>query len=214
MKGSKRKREETKDISPNHPSNKKQKGKLLDHSKHLDDVDGQVRFLTKWTEMKFASDQVVAPALTEQQNTFLERLQSIVSKKKLKQWNNKSPMIVIVCLSARRAVSILKELAPSKTRVAKLFAKHMSIEQQESMLQSSTFGIAVGTPHRLLALARGSKGAFSLQRTQYIVFDKHVNPKNYTVYTLPDTAPHAKEFLKDVVRPEMENRQDLRIAFL
>jgi hypothetical protein len=155
------------------------------------------------------------------------RLVLILSQKKLKQWNvPQCPMCIIVCLSARRAVTVLKELARYKLRIAKLFAKHLTVEQQESMLQSTSFPIAVGTPHRLVtlasasAVASGASGtktttpALSLSKTKLIVLDSHVNPKKYTVCTLPDTAPHVQEFLVQLIHPELKRRNDLQIAFL
>merc|ERR1719444_758332 len=74
--------------------------------------------------------------------------------KKLKRWKSEdnSPMIVIICISARRCVSILKGLAPMKIMCGKLFAKHMDLAQQVKMLKESTYGIVVGTPNRLLTL--------------------------------------------------------------
>ena len=199
-------------------STKKRKGGLLDLGRNLEDatIEKQVNFLNKWTETNYYPNQLATcVASTDDDPTcFFDRLKSVVSKKKLKKWNDKSPMVLIVCQSARRAVSILKELAPSKIRVAKLFAKHMTIEEQETLLQGSTFGIGVGTPHRLLTLARGNSAQLSLQRTQLVILDTHVNPKNFAVYTLPDTAPDTQQFLTEIVQPEMKFRKDLRIAFL
>jgi hypothetical protein len=224
-KDSKRKRDqdESEDVeskkSPNKvESTKKRKGGLLDLGRNLEDAttEKQVNFLTKWTETNFYPNQLAScvPSTDDHQTSYFERLKSVVSKKKLKKWNDKSPMVLIVCLSARRAVQILKELAPSKIRVAKLFAKHMTIEEQEKMLHGSTFGIGVGTPHRLLTLARGNSATLSLQNTQLVILDTEPNPKNFCVYTLPDTAPDTLQFLKEIVQPEMKNRKDLRIAFL
>ena len=43
------------------------------------------------------------------------RLRSVVTKKKLKGWKPiGSPMVVVVCISARRAVAVLKELYGTK----------------------------------------------------------------------------------------------------
>jgi hypothetical protein len=232
-KDSKRKRDQQQDESEDvvavskskvESSKKPRKGGLLDLGRNLEDAttEKQINFLTKWTETKFYPNQLASSCNSPSQSTdqnqnqtsFLERFHSVVSKKKLKKWNDKSPMVLIVCVSARRAVSLLKELAPSKIRIAKLFAKHMTIEEQETMLHDSTFGIGVGTPHRLLTLAKGSSAMLSLKKTQLVILDTYVNPKNYSVYTLPDTAPDTQQFLKEIVQPEMKTRKDLRIAFL
>jgi len=142
-----------------------------------------------------------------------KRIQSIISKKKLKRWKeNSSPCVIIVALSARRAVQVLKELAPLNVRAAKLFAKHIPIEEQVKQLQESNFPIAVGTPHRIVALAKN--GALSFEKTLCIALDTSVNDKKFSVYTLPDTVPHTQDLLKEFVHPECINRRDVRVAFV
>jgi hypothetical protein len=145
---------------------------------------------------------------------FQKRLQGIISKKRLKKFNTKggSPCVAIICLSARRAVQLLKELAPFSIRAVKLFAKHMEMKDQIEQLENHSFGFAVGTPHRMLQLAQ--QGALSFEHTQLVVLDTFVNPKQFAVYTLPDTLPHTQELLKDFVLPECQKRRDVRVAFV
>lgn len=146
--------------------------------------------------------------------TFESRLRDCVpSMKQLKTWKHKkSPMVLVVCISARRAVEILKDIKPFKVRAAKLFAKHMQVSQQEEMLNQSPFPMAVGTPHRLQVLCE--QKALSLEHTKLIVLDAHKDAKNFTVCTLPDTAPHCMEFLKDHVLPELRKRpKECKLAF-
>ena len=53
-----------------------------------------------------------------------------VSMKRLKNWKHPaSPMAIIVTLSARRSVELMKGLASLKLPVAKLFAKHFKVAQ-------------------------------------------------------------------------------------
>lgn len=140
--------------------------------------------------------------------TFVSRLQAILpSKKQLKQWKHRqSPMILVLCLSARRAVQILKDVAPIiKTRALKLFAKHITVAQQEQWLQESPHAFAVGTPHRIQILAQ--KRALQLSHTQLIILDAHCDNKQFTVCTLPDTAPQCMQFLRDFVLPEINKRK-------
>jgi hypothetical protein len=128
-------------------------------------------------------------------------------------------MVFIVCISARRAVAVLKELAFLKVRAAKLFAKHMQVDQQRAMLRSAPFGLAIGTPHRILALCQPSDDnqketpALRLDKTQLVVLDSHVNPKGFTVSSLPDTAPACMELLRNHVLPSLSSRKDLKLAF-
>jgi U3-containing 90S pre-ribosomal complex subunit len=125
---------------------------------------------------------------------------------------------VIVCLSARRAVAILKDLSMWKVRVAKLFPKNGSVEEQTKQLSTTAFGIAVGTPHRFLSLCQASrdpkKGYPSLlDKVNLIVLDSEVSNKQYTVCTLPDTAPQCMELLTNFAIPQMMEREDLHLAF-
>lgn len=122
---------------------------------------------------------------------------------------------VVVCVSARRAVQVLKDLAPLKARAAKLFPKNGSISEQLKELADAPFGIAVGTPHRIQSLCKGEDStALTLRHTQLVVFDSHLNDKHFSVLTLPDTATSCVEFLVRTVAPELRQRKDVRIALL
>ena len=214
----------------------------LAHDLEYSTSEVQAKFLTKWMsnqistndndggnndeeKIKFVQNQFMVPNSTSSNkvsdmNSLGERLSNTISKKKFKQWNKKhSPLVLIVCLSARRAVSILKDLSSSdsgsgcnyKFGIAKLFAKHLTVEQQTNMLSNTSYPIAIGTPHRLLALLSTpntenpnlSDTALSLKHTQLVVLDCHPNIKNYTVCTLPDTAPHVKELIQNYIQPQM-----------
>jgi len=130
--------------------------------------------------------------------TFISKFKRTVSSmKRLKKWKvNQSPMVLIVCVSARRAVSILKDVSSLNVRAVKLFAKHMCIEDQTLMLKKNAYGIAVGTPNRLLKLfeTRGSDdcidgtNALSLALTEVVIVDSWEDNKRFTVCTMNDTA--------------------------
>ena len=117
---------------------------------------------------------------------------------------------VIVCISARRATEILKDLAPLKMRMAKLFPKSGSVKEQ---LLTTPFGVAVGTPNRIHALAEKSE-TILLSKTHVVIFDSQISHKAYTVCTLPDTAPDCMRFLVEHVLPQLQVRKDLKLAFL
>lgn len=145
-------------------------------------------------------------------DSLYERLKDGVAIKRMKKWKNtKSPCVVVVCISAKRAVAVLKELSVTKVRAAKLFAKHMNITEQAEQLRSTPFGLAVGTPNRLRALCDG--GDLSFAHTQLVVFDCQVSNKAFTVCTLPDTAPDCMSLLKDFAVPQLKKRKDIRLAF-
>ena len=137
-------------------------------------------------------------------------------------------MVIIVCISARRAVQILKQLSPLNVRAAKLFAKHMDLDEQITMLRTNSFGIAVGTPNRLLKLIESgdtissdsddsdgpaaASGALSLDGTELLVIDNHEDSKAFTVCTMNDTAPDLMQFLHKAVVPQLRKRKTLKIA--
>lgn len=173
----------------------------------------QAKLLSEFSAVRFLPQHISQPKNLDDNAGIVDRIKSIVSKKTLKKWKTKkSPGVIIICLSARRAVQVLKEISPLNVRAAKLFAKHITIEDQVKQLQDAPFGIAVGTPHRILTLLQ--QDALSLEQTQSIVLDTFVNDKKYSVYTLPDTVPHTQELLKDHVYPTSQKRQTLHLAFV
>lgn len=175
-------------------------------------ADEQAKELTKFAGVKLHAGRI---AISDNRDSpsFMKRIQGIVSKKKLKKHNKKgSPLVVVVCISARRAVSVLKELAPFNVRVAKLFPKQGSIEEQATQLQSGSMAMAVCTPHRLLALLKD--GSFSFSATELLVIDTFADKKRFTVASLPDTAPSLGELLNEAIEVESKNGKPLRVALL
>mmetsp|Transcript_7229 Transcript_7229/g.10581 ORF Transcript_7229/g.10581 Transcript_7229/m.10581 type:complete len:263 (+) Transcript_7229:106-894(+) len=190
-------------------------------------ADVQAKFL--WTGLKhyvqlkgesISSDMKIEDfhLRTSNAESLLNRLKDVISIKKLKKWKPiGSPMVIILCISARRSVAVLKELSALKIRAAKLFAKHMSVDQQKDMLKDQSFGMAVGTPNRVRVLCNDEgrgKAPLYLGKTTHIIIDCHVNQKGYTVCTLPDTAPDTMDFLKQKVIPQVKKRRDIKISFL
>jgi hypothetical protein len=149
-------------------------------------------------------------------SALVDQIRSLVSNKKLKKWKHvQSPCVIIVCQSARRAVEILKDVAECKVRIAKLFPKNASVSEQAQQLSTTAFPMAVGTPHRLLQLCRNPSGpSLNLQHTQLVIIDCSLSNKMYTVLTLPDTAKHCAEWLRDFVIPQIQKRNHCRLAFL
>jgi len=209
----KQKEDEEEAPAPTKKKRKRERNPLRDLGVRIQEESNetQAKLLTEFAGVSFHPHQLATTNQTQQ--SFMNRVESIVSKKQLKKWRVKgSPMVVIVCLSARRAVQILKDLAPLRIRAAKLFAKHISVEQQKEQMESGSFGFAVGTPHRILTLARD--GAVSFEQTRLVVLDTCPNAKNFSVYTLPDTVPHTQALLKEFVYPECSRRKDVTVGFV
>lgn len=138
--------------------------------------------------------------------SFVEYIKQHISNKQLKQWSSAtSPAIVIVCISARRAVTVLKQIQSLRIQCAKLFPKNGSIPEQIAQFMNVVPPIVVGTPNRIYSiLQQTSKDIiFSLQHTRLVILDSSMNSKEYTVSTLPDTAPDCMMLLKQYVVPHL-----------
>jgi len=152
------------------------------------------------------------------ENSMAKYLKSgvLTSFKRLKKWKaEKSPMVIIICISALRAVEVLKDISSLNIRAAKLFAKHMNISDQVSMLKNNSYPIAVGTPNRLLKLfdtTEEGKSALSLDQTELIVIDCFEDIKKFTVCTMNDTAPDLMKFILDAVVPQMKKRDNIKFG--
>lgn len=123
---------------------------------------------------------------------------------------------------------MLKELASLKVRAAKLFPKNGSVTEQQNQLAQQGIGLAVGTPHRLLQLAAAESNGIDgddndkkrkqnclslFDRTQLVVLDCELSHKQFTVCTLPDTAPHCMGLIRESILPQLKKRKDCKIAF-
>ncbi|KAH0673362.1 hypothetical protein KY284_024449 [Solanum tuberosum] len=94
------------------------------------------------------------------------------------------PALLVISLSALRSLDLLRELRPltSECRAAKLFSKHMKIEEQASALKNRV-NIASGTPSRIKKLI--DVEALGLSRLAVIVLDMKTDTKGYSLLTLP-----------------------------
>ena len=162
---------------------------------------------------------------------------ALPSNKRLKNWKHShSPMVLVITISARRAVELMKQLSSEiKLPICKLFAKHLKIEEQAELLcngvggnknsnnQSSSNGggnnkkkakyysLAVGTPNRLLKLLQHIEGegggpALRLNHTELIIIDCHTDSKGWNVCTLKDTSSDLMEVLRMGIIPQLEKR--------
>lgn len=93
---------------------------------------------------------------------------------------NGSPYYIILSRSAIRALEIIKNMGNMKKthKVAKLFAKHKKIEDQETYLETHCVKIAVGTPNRILNLISNNK--LHLTKLKHLILDMDKDVKTYT----------------------------------
>ncbi|KAL0392535.1 UNVERIFIED_CONTAM: protein CMSS1 [Sesamum radiatum] len=94
------------------------------------------------------------------------------------------PALLVISSSALRSLELLRELRSltKECHAAKLFSKHMKIEEQVSILKNRV-NIASGTPSRIKKLI--DIEALGLSRLAVIVLDMHTDVKGYSLFTLP-----------------------------
>lgn len=217
---------------------KSPKNLLLEAGKGIADADRDVQSAFLWAAfnhaLKLKGEEIDADKFTAEnfvetrekaeqskyEKSMAKYLKSGVlsSVKRMKKWKvEKSPMVIIVCASALRAVAVLKELSSLNIRAAKLFAKHMNVSDQVAMLEENSYPIAVGTPNRLLKLVQTDKddngeGALSLDFTELIIIDCSEDKKKFTVCTMNDTAPDMMQFIQESVVPQMKKRKTIKFG--
>jgi superfamily II DNA/RNA helicase len=111
-------------------------------------------------------------------DTLLEAANAFSKSKKIKVVPGR-PWVIVLASGAVRCCALLKQLAPLRLEIAKLFAKHMKMTQQRQQLEQRPVKIAVGTPQRVAALLE--EGALSLADLRCIIFDAHLDAKNFSV---------------------------------
>ncbi|ENH71025.1 Protein cms1 [Fusarium oxysporum f. sp. cubense race 1] len=117
-----------------------------------------------------------------------------------------SPHTLIVAGAGLRAADIVRSMRKFQSKensVAKLFAKHMKVEEQVKFLQNHKTGICVGTPARLMDLIDNA-GALSLDNLKRLVVDaSHIDQKKRGVMDMKDTMMPLARFLS---RKEFKDR--------
>ena len=114
------------------------------------------------------------------------------------------PLIVIVTMSAIRATEIVASISNKlNCKIAKLFAKHIKIQEQIEYLNRDVYPIAIGTPHRLHKLLE--LGALSLTKTRIIILDTQVDMKQFSLFTLPGVKEDFALLMEKYVAEEMDH---------
>ncbi|KND92647.1 Protein cms1 [Tolypocladium ophioglossoides CBS 100239] len=116
-----------------------------------------------------------------------------------------SPHTLIVAGAGLRAADIVRatrQFSSKDNIVAKLFAKHMKVDEQVAFLKNTKTGIGVGTPARLMELI--DNGALSLDNLRRLVVDaSHIDQKKRGIIDMKDTMMPLVRFL---VRGEFKDR--------
>ncbi|EPY49605.1 replication regulator [Schizosaccharomyces cryophilus OY26] len=127
---------------------------------------------------------------------------------------NGSPTTLIFCLSALRALDIVKALRKLQTnefKIAKLFGKHIKLDEHNDYCKKNKIGIAVGTPQRILQLTNGS---LNLQNLKFVVLDyTFTDKKSYNIITNNDCKKPVMEFLTHPVLLQRLTDKQTKICF-
>ncbi|XP_024919461.1 protein CMSS1 [Cynoglossus semilaevis] len=109
--------------------------------------------------------------LTHSLSSYLKHICPKWAKIRKQHTDRSSVIVLIVCSSALRAIELIKQMTTFKgdARAVKLFAKHIKIEEQVTLLQNNVTHIGVGTPGRISALIE--KEGLTLGSLKYIVLD-------------------------------------------
>ncbi|KAI3746746.1 hypothetical protein L6452_09185 [Arctium lappa] len=110
----------------------------------------------------------------------------VLCKKQLPGKNSEpgSPALLTISLSALRSLELLRSLKPftRDCHAAKLFAKHLKIEDQVSSLRNHV-NVACGTPSRIKKLI--DMEALGLSRLAVVVLDMHTDVKGFSLFSIP-----------------------------
>ncbi|KAM1797646.1 hypothetical protein ACFX12_031804 [Malus domestica] len=114
-----------------------------------------------------------------------------------------SPAVLIISTSALRAIELLRgfRLLTNECRAAKLFSKHMKVEEQVSLLKNR-INIASGTPNRIKKLI--DIEALGLSRLSVIVLDMHPDVKGYSLITLPQVRDEFWDLYKNYFHDRLQ----------
>ncbi|XP_075398534.1 protein CMSS1 [Tenrec ecaudatus] len=83
----------------------------------------------------------------------------------------KSVLMLIICSSAIRALELIRSMTAFKgdSKVMKLFAKHIKVQEQVKLLEKHVVYLGVGTPGRIKELVK--QGRLDLNPLKFLVFD-------------------------------------------
>ncbi|KAL8611452.1 hypothetical protein ACOMHN_014507 [Nucella lapillus] len=126
-----------------------------------------------------------------------------------------SPLMLVLCSSAIRAVQLNRELKSflgKDCKTAKLFAKHMKLGEQKTFLEKKVCHASIGTPNRVQALLES--GSLKLKQTHAVVLDWNWRDiKLKRMADIPDVRRDLTKLLKEHFVDHIKNTT-CRIAIL
>ncbi|CAI0452202.1 unnamed protein product [Linum tenue] len=121
-----------------------------------------------------------------------------------------NPAVLFISASALRAIDLLRgvRLLTKECHAAKLFSKHMKVEEQVTILKSRV-NFASGTPSRIKKLI--DIEAMGLSRLKVVVVDLQQDVKGYSLLSLPQVREEFWDLYKSHIHPRVL-QGDLRLC--
>ncbi|KAM9089172.1 protein CMSS1 isoform 4-T4 [Megaptera novaeangliae] len=109
--------------------------------------------------------------LTHSLSSYLKEICPKWVKLRKNHSENKSVLMLIICGSAIRALELIRSMTAFKgdSKVMKLFAKHIKVQEQVKLLEKRVVHLGVGTPGRIKELIK--QGGLNLNPLKFLVFD-------------------------------------------
>ncbi|KAM8770140.1 protein CMSS1 isoform 3-T3 [Rhynchonycteris naso] len=109
--------------------------------------------------------------LTHSLSSYLKEICPKWAKLQKNHTEKKSVLMLIICSSAIRALELMRSMTAFRgdSKVMKLFAKHIKVQQQVKLLEKRAVHLAVGTPGRIKELVK--QGGLDLNPLKFLVFD-------------------------------------------
>ncbi|KAI8376043.1 U3-containing 90S pre-ribosomal complex subunit-domain containing protein [Radiomyces spectabilis] len=118
-----------------------------------------------------------------------------------------SPTALVITHAAVRAVDLVRALKEFSTtaKIAKLFAKHLKVEEQIQFLDKQAVHLGVGTPNRIKALVES--GHLKLDQLELVVIDTERNAKRFNIFDNDSVRKDLFSFLGEHIASRMQNGQ-------
>ncbi|KAK5133484.1 hypothetical protein LTR08_007726 [Meristemomyces frigidus] len=127
-----------------------------------------------------------------------------------------SPHTLIVASAGLRAADLTRALRKFQTKnssVAKLFAKHIKLKEAIDTVRSTSMGIGVGTPQRLIDLL--DDGALSAAHLERIIVDaSHIDQKKRGILDMKETQTPLVQLLSRELFKERYGSREGKIELL
>ncbi|CRG82965.1 hypothetical protein PISL3812_00312 [Talaromyces islandicus] len=123
-----------------------------------------------------------------------------------------SPHTLVVAAAGLRAADIVRALRPLQSKdatIAKLFAKHIKLEEAKQFLERARTNIGVGTPQRIIDLLEA--GSLKTKDLKRIVVDgSHIDQKKRGIFDMKEMY---FPLLQLLTRPEFRERSITRWSY-